>query len=116
MFNRHLRAPGLVFTSPNGIMSSSPKSSSSLKPEEIQSLVSDVEDEMFTTPPTQPSPNNTKQKEQDVRFYVESVAENQVIVIMTTLRSFFIRMLLYAQNTKTRSGLKFSQISFALPN
>lgn len=69
MFNRHLRPPGLLLGGSQQMSSkSSTTSSNSLptkihitpstsRPDEMVSLVSDFEDEQYTTPPCQPSPN-----------------------------------------------------------
>ncbi|KAI6177653.1 hypothetical protein M3Y97_00931300 [Aphelenchoides bicaudatus] len=84
MFNRHLRPPGLIFTGPGGGTMSSKSSTTSTnslptrihaspctsRPDELSSLISDVEDDQFGTPPAHPI------NRQDVRFYVEPVSEH----------------------------------------
>lgn len=82
MFNRQLRPPGLIFTGPGAKMSSksSVTSTNSLptrvhaspctsKSDELASLVSELEEDQFGTPPMQ------MPTKPDVKFYVESIAE-----------------------------------------
>jgi hypothetical protein len=68
MLNRHLRPPGLILgpqimpsakastTSSTSLPSKIQILPSTSRPDEITSLISEFDEEQFTTPPSQPSP------------------------------------------------------------